>query len=229
MKTTLTLFVFLISFSTQAAVFDAADTLPKHSGAIGVFGELLLSDPTSEGVEFRSRYGLSEEWDLGALIGFGSKSKRFRFGGEGVYNIIPDWENQIGLSAMASAVILKRPGSTGLQLRIAPLAHKKFVAWNDLPVLVYASFPLYLEGRSGTYTTGTQFVIGSLLDLASNSRTYMGTEVGIKIAKSESYILAGVGYRFGTLRFYRKEKKGHGNSGNQNANEEDEYRDEDFQ
>jgi len=191
---------------SQAAVFDSADILPKNSGAGGVFGEILLSDPTSEGVELQGRYGLNEDWNVKGIIGFGSKTKRFRFGGEAVYNIIPDYEGQLGFSALASALYINRgPGlGGGLQLRVAPMIHKKITTWADLPATLYAALPLYFEGRGGTYTTGSQFVLGSLWDLSDSSRTYLSTEVGVRLAKAESYLLVGFGFRIGELRFVKR-------------------------
>jgi hypothetical protein len=196
-----------------AAVFDSADILPKNSGAGGVLGEILLSDPTSEGVELHGRYGLTDDWNVKGIIGFGSKTKRFRFGGEGVYNIIPDWEGQVGFSALGSAIYINRGEGLGggLQLRLAPMVHKKVSTWADLPATIYAALPLYFEGRRGTYTTGSQFVLGSLWDLNDAARTYVSTEVGIRLAKAESYLLVGFGLRIGELRFV---KRGAGSSSN---------------
>lgn len=194
---------------SQAAVFDSADILPHNSGAAGVFGEILISDPTSEGVELQGRYGLNDDWNVKGIMGFGSKTKRFRLGGEAVYNIIPDWEGQLGFSALGSVTYINRGEflGGGLQLRVAPMVHKKITTWADLPATLYAALPFYFEGRGGKYNTGSQFVLGSLWDLSDTSRTYLSTEVGVRLAKAESYLLVGFGVRIGELRFVRKGEK----------------------
>jgi hypothetical protein len=216
--------IFLLPFTSHAAIFDAADILQQNSGAVGVFGEILLSDPTSEGAEVRGRYGLSDDLNLAAILGVGSKGKQFRFGGEAVYNFIPDWDGQLGVSALASAVYLERFSSGGVQLRVGPMLHKKFEGFGLNPAIVYFGLPFYFEGRSGHYDTGAQVVLGGLFDIADAGRFYASGEGGVKLSKSDSYILAGVGVRFGELRFYKREKSSRGGS----SGGEKEYRDEDF-
>jgi hypothetical protein len=197
----------LAALPAQAAVFDASDILPEKSAAISGFGELLLSDPSSEGIEGRARFGLSDAWNATGIIGTGSKNKGFRLGGELIYNMIPDWEGQFGISGMASATYINR-GTGGVLFRFAPMVHKRFTGWNALPALVYASLPFSLEARSGTYTSGSQFVVGSLFDISEAKRFYVGGEGGIRLAKAESYVLLGFGIRLGEMRFDRKERSG---------------------
>lgn len=221
----LTLLSLLLPFTTQAAIFDAPDILPQNSGAVGIFGEMLLNDPTSEGAEVRGRYGLSDDWNVGVNLGTGSRGKQFRFGGEAIYSILPDWEGQVGLSALTSAMFLNRLGSTGLQMRIGLMVHKKFDSFTGFPATGYLAIPFYLEGRKGSYTSGSQVVVGSLWDINSQSRFYASTEVGIKLGRSESYVLLGGGFRLGELRFQKRER---GGSPKNQRSGEPEYSDDDF-
>jgi hypothetical protein len=214
----------LFPLSAQAAIFDAPDILAPRSGAVGLFGELLLSDPTSEGIEARSRYGLSEEWNLGGILGTGSNGKRFRIGGEAVYSIIPDWEGQIGLSALATALYLKRPAGGGIQLRTGLMGHKRITGWTGHPVTLFVAVPFQIEARGGSYTTGSQLVLGSLWDTNSQGRFYFSGEAGIKLGKTESYVLFGAGFRLGELRFQRRE----GAPARRQDPAQPDFRDEDF-
>jgi hypothetical protein len=213
MKSLLLLALLILTPTSQAAIFDAPDILPENSGAVGVFGELLLNDPTSEGAEARARYGFSDALNFGANLGIGSNGKKFRLGGETVFNILPDWDGQIGLSALASAMYLRRLNSGGLQLRVGLMGHKKIDSITGYPATIYLAIPFYLEGRSGTYTTGSQ------------GRFYGSTELGVKLANSESYILLGAGFRLGELRFQKRSK----GSSPATDSSPDEYKDEDFQ
>ncbi len=225
MKTIYLLFL-LLPLTSQASLFDASDILPRNSGSASVLGEMILNDPTSEGVEARGRYGLSSEWNVGAILGTGSDGKSTRIGGEAVYSILPDWEGQIGLSALGGATITNRLGSAGLVMRAAIMGHKKVTGWGGLPASVYLGVPFQIEARKGSYTTGWQMVLGSLFDLEDSGRFYMGLEGGLSLSKAESYVLLGAGLRLGDLRFERKRSSG-GNSGNRAKDEE--YTDEDFQ
>lgn len=220
-----TLLSLLLPITSSAAIFDAPDILPNNSGAVGLFGEMLLNDPTSEGAEVRGRYGLSDDWNVGVNLGTGSRGKQFRFGGETVYSILPDWDGQVGLSALASAMFLNRLGSTGLQMRVGLMGHKKFDSFTGFPATVFLAIPFYLEGRKGTYTTGSQIVLGSLWDVNSQSRFYASTEVGVKLGNSESYVLFGMGFRLGELRFYKRDKAGSkGKKSGEPEFEEDDFR-----
>jgi len=221
----LIIFALLLPFSSQAAIFDAPDILSENSGAVGIFGEMILNNPTSEGIEARGRYGLSEDWDVAAILGTGSNGKKLRFGGETVFNIIPDWEGQIGLSVLASALYLRRFASGGVQVRAGIMGHKKFQSWTGLPATVYLAVPFQLDARSGSYTTGSQIVIGSLWDLNTQSRFYASTELGIKMGRAESYVLLGAGFRLGELRF---ERRGTAPARQKKAPGEPEFREEDF-
>jgi hypothetical protein len=229
MKKLLLALALTASLPSQAAVFDAADILPQNAGAIGGFGELLISDPTSEGVEARARYGLSNDWNVGAHIGTGSKSRKFRLGAEAVFNLLPDWEGQLGLSFIGSATYLRR-NDGGLQTRIGPMIHKRFTSFGDLPANIYLALPWYQEIRGSTFTSGTQLVIGSTFDVVPDGRFYAVAELGAKLAKTDSYVLLGVGTRLGNLSFTRNEtgrpSKVPARGGGKKS---DEYTDEDFE
>lgn len=222
------LFLALIPFlipSAHATVFDAADILPQNSGAVSAFGELLLSDPSSEGIEAHGRYGLTDDWNVGAILGTGTKEKNFRFGGEAVFNLLPDWQGQVGLSFLGKALYLRRYDKGGLQTQIGPMVHKRFSGWGGWPANVHAGFLWQFEARSGDVSSGSQVVLGSDFDIGEKSRYYMTTELGVKIARADSYILIGFGTRLGDLTFTPKnEKKGEGRKGSKEKN----YTDEDF-
>lgn len=223
MKILILLNLLLLPLSSRASLFDSADILPKNASAMGAFGELILNDPSSEGIEARARYGLSEEWNLGAILGTGGTNKQMRLGAEAVYNILPDWEGQIGLSIVGSTIYLRRSGTGGMQFRLVPMGHKKVSAWNGLPAVIYLGVPFHLEGRGSTFHSGSQLVFGSIMDMNSGGRFYLGAEAGLKLARSESYVLLGAGYRLGEMRFEKRRKSN--SRGQQN---EEEYRDEDF-
>lgn len=216
--------LLLLVFSTtaHAAIFDAGDFLPAEAVTLGAFGEIILNNPAGEGAEARARYGLSDDMNVGAFLGTGSKNRRFRFGAEGVYNFIPDWEGQLGISALATAMYLKRETSSGVQLRVAPLLHKKVEALNGNPATLFLSLPYYLEARSGSLTSASQLVLGAVFDVNREGRWYLASEAGLKLSRSESYVLLGGGYRFGELKLRRR-------LDDSDAEEDREFRSEDFQ
>jgi hypothetical protein len=186
---------------SQATVFDAADILAPNAGAIGAMGEIVLTDPTSEGLEGHARYGLNEDWNVGAIVGTGDKDKNFRLGGEGIYTLLPDWEKQLGLSFLAKALYLRRYETGGIQLQVGAILHKRITGWTNLPANLHAGIFWEPEFRSGNSSSGTQIELGSNFDIADQGRTYVAAEVGLKLARTDSYVLLGIGWRLGDLAF----------------------------
>lgn len=213
--------------TTHAAIFDAADFLRPSESTIGGFGEIVLSEPTSEGLEAHARHGLNPDWNLGAVFGTGGKNKRLRTGFESVYNLAPDYDGQLGISFLGSLIYLRRDVSGGLYTRVVPMIHKRVVAWNGLPGVLFVGMPLSFEIRSGNYTTTTALNFGGVMDVSSHSEYYMVAEAGIKLARGESMIAVGVGYRFGEVELPSSNTKKKEDS--REKNKEEEYRSEDFQ
>lgn len=222
MRNVALMFFCLLPASASAAVFDAADFLPMNGTTFGAFGEIILNDPAGEGIEARARHGWTDDLNVAALIGTGSKNRRFRFGGEAAYSFIPDYDGQFGLTALATAMYLRRETSGGIQLRLAPLLHKKVDGWNGLPATLFLSLPYYAEARSGSFTTGSQFVFGAIFDVNKKGHSYIASEFGLKISRSETYVLLGAGFRFGEIKLRKASRGG--------EDEKDrDYRSEDFQ
>lgn len=223
----------LFSFFAQpahATIFDAADILPQNSGAFSGFGEIILTDPTSEGLEVHGRYGLSDDWNVGAILGTGTKDKNFRFGGQGVFNLLPDWEGQVGLSFIGNVLYLRRYDTGGIQTQVGPMIHKRVGGWLGYPANIHLGLLWQLEARGSHLESGSQLVVGSDFDLAGGSRFYMSAELGIRLAKADSYVLVGVGTRLGDLAFKKKSEELPRNtkrSGGRGTGER-EYTDEDF-
>lgn len=227
------LLALILPLTSQAAIFDAPDILPENSGAVSTFGELLLSDPTSEGLEARGRYGLSEDMTTSLILGTGTDSKRLRFGGELVYNFIPDWEGQLGISGLTSLQYLKRYTSGGVQFRLGLILHKKVEGVNGYPTTFYGAIPFQLDARDDSVKSGSQIVLGSLVDFSPNF--YAAGEGGVKIGNADSYIMLGAGFRFGEVRFEKREpRESRRSRGTEPARlpssqkESDVYREEDF-
>lgn len=224
------LLALILPLTSQAAIFDAPDILPENSGAVSTFGELLLSDPTSEGIEARGRYGLSEAITTSVILGTGTDGKRLRFGGELVYNFIPDWEGQLGISGLTGLQYLKRYSSGGAQFRLGLMIHKKVDGINGYPSTFYAALPFQLEARDDSVKSGSQIVLGSLVDFSSTF--YASGEGGVKIGNADSYIMIGAGLRFGEVRFERRESRRNRDSSPtrlpSSQKESDVYREEDF-
>ncbi len=227
MKSIYLLSLLFCSSITHAAVFDAADYLAPGNQALGVFGEALLSDPSSQGVEARYRMGISDDLNAAGIIGTGSDNRQFRLGAEAVYNLLPDVDHQFGLSGLGSALILKRQSYTAFQLRVGPMVNKTLTGFEMFPANIYVAIPFYFEFHGSTITTGSQLVLGTAWDLSDRKDWYAVTEGGVQLANSESYILLGFGIRFGASSTRTSHKRY--NQTKDSTEDDREYKSEDFQ
>ncbi len=185
---------------THAAIFDSADFIGKGSHSAGVFGDIVLSNPSGEGIEGRYKWGLDDYLNLEALVGAGSDTRKFRAGGQVDYNILPDVAGQPGISAIGGGMLLKRDveneTKTGVRFTLTPLIHKGVDGLNGLPMLLYLGIPWSLTFQSGSYVASSEVGFGALVDIDHDHSWFVDSEAGFTLAKGESYIMIGVGSRF---------------------------------
>ena len=170
-----------------AVVFDAADMLNEGKFGIGLDTEILLSNPSSEGLEARVKYGLSPNFNTQGIIGIGSDYRGFRFGANNTLSIFPDIEGQIGVAMLLGGLYLRRPNKGVVIASAGPMIHKKFSDWT-VPVNAFLAIPFAIELDSGRYYTGSQLTFGSILEF---SRVNIPLELGIGMGSMETYVSAG--------------------------------------
>lgn len=182
---------------SKAALFDAADFSQSSGGAASVFGDVVLNDPSGEGLEARYKWISSVDWNLEGVVGWGSNSRRSRFALRSNYNLLPDTGAQPGISLSAQAGYWKRFGSGGVHLTAAPMIHKSFNGINDRPMNLYLGIPWGLYLAHGSYVSSWELAFGVINDISDDSTWFVGSEAGISLNKGESSVLIGVGARFG--------------------------------
>lgn len=177
----------------EAIVVDSADVLEGGDFSIGLDTEVLLSNPSSEGLEVRAKYGVSDNLNSQAIFGIGSDYRRMRFGVNNVLSIYPDAEGQLGVSALLGGLYLRRYSHTVFVAHAGPMIHKRFTEW-AVPFNAFLAWPFAIELDSGRYFTGSQLVAGSILEF---DRLLVPLELGIGLGHMETYVAAGVTFRFG--------------------------------
>jgi hypothetical protein len=191
---------FLLSAAAHAAIFDSADFLKQGGHSVGAAGDIVLNDPSGEGLEGRYKWGTEEYINLEGILGIGSDTRRFHVGTQVDYNFIPDISGQPGVSAIAGATLMKRTvgddRKTALVFTLGPLIHKQVDGLNGLPMILYLGLPWSLNFQTGSYYAATQLAFGALTDVTRNHAWYFCSEAAMSLSKSESYILVGLGMRF---------------------------------
>jgi hypothetical protein len=182
----------------QAAIFDAADYLSPSQQSIGILGDMLLSNPSGEGVEAHFKQGINQLVNAEAFAGMGSSNRKFRAGGQANINFFPDSEGQIGISLLSGGSFIKREAAKAMEFHLTPLFHKEVDGFNGNPVNLYLGVPLFIELSQGRYITGSQVAFGGQWDLNQKRKWFAVSEAAISFNHAETYIALGIGTRFGT-------------------------------
>ena len=183
-----------IARSVQAApLLDAADHLEGGGFSAGLGAELLLSNPSSEGLEVRAKYGVTDNLNTQAILGIGSDHRKFRIGANNILAIFPDDEGQIGVSAVLGGLYLRREQRGTFVATAGPMLHKRWSDW-AVPFNAFFAWPFGIELDSGRYFTGSQLVVGSILEWPA---LRLPLELGIGLGKMETYVAAGLMVNFG--------------------------------
>ena len=197
---TLALLIAAPSAITHAAIFDSADFLKQDDHSAGAFGDIVLNNPSGEGLEARYKWAPEDYLNLQGILGMGSDTRKFTVGGQVNYNFLPDIGNQPGVSVIGRATLLKRRLSgnkkTGIRFTTGPMVHKEFTGLNGLPLILYTAVPWSLTLQSGSYVASSQIVLGALTDITKNHSWFVASEAGLTLSKGESFIMIGAGMRF---------------------------------
>lgn len=187
------LFLFFISVNSSASsLFDAPEIVDPGDLTIGLNGEILLSNPSSEGVELRVKYGVTSILNSEAIVGLGSNHRKFRVGVQNVFSVFPDTDGQLGVSAILSGLYLRRADRGVAVVTAGPMIHERISG--TIPLNFYFAWPFEIELDSGRYFTGSQLVFGAVGGLG---QWFLSTDVGLGLARRESYFAVGGGYNFG--------------------------------
>lgn len=179
--------------SRASSLFDAAEIADPGDLSFGLNTEVLLSNPTSEGVEIRAKYGLTSILTTQAIVGLGSGHRKFRVGVQNVFNVFPDTQGQIGVSAILSGLYLRRSNRGVAVVTAGPMIHER-VEGAAIPLNFYFAWPFEIELDSGRYFTGSQLVFGAV---GGFGHWFAATDIGLGLAGRESYFALGGGYSFG--------------------------------
>lgn len=181
--------------AAATSLFTAPEIIDPTDLSIGLNGEILLSNPSSEGVELRVKYGLTSIMTTEAIVGLGSNHRKFRVGVQNVFNVFPDVDGQIGVSAIVSGLYLRRADRGVAVITAGPMIHERVEG--TIPLNFYFAWPFEIELDSGRYFTGSQLVFGAVGGLGG--QWFMASDVGLGLAGRESYFALGGGYNFGML------------------------------
>src|SRR5690606_22997870 len=120
-----------------------------------------LSDGAGLAANLKFAYGLGTLTNATAIIGTGSEPRKFRVGGNLVFDFIPDVENQPGIGVATQGIYYRRTADHGeLVLEVIPYIHKAFRMNGGNEVEPFVAFPFGGAFASGNYEGRATVVVG---------------------------------------------------------------------
>jgi len=111
----------------EAGIFNTTHFVEPGKMALGVEPEITLSDGAGVAGNLKYTQGVTDFMDAAAIIGTGTGPRRFRLGGDLVFDFFPDVDHQPGMGVMTRAIYYSLPNSGEMDLLGAPYIHKAFV------------------------------------------------------------------------------------------------------
>jgi hypothetical protein len=178
------------ALDARAGVFNIPHFVDPGSVALGIEPELYLTP--SAGVGFNAKYtqGLNDLMNAQAIIGTGSGPRRFRIGGNLIWDFIPDVEGQPGIGLATQALYYRIPDAGRLELTGVPYIHKSFPQGDDQAIDPYFAFPIGFAFTDGEYKALSTAVVGALWK--QSEHISFSTELGININHSATYFSGGL-------------------------------------
>ncbi len=139
MRGALIIFAILNSVHAHAGAFWLTDFVLPDSWALGIEPELILDEDSGLGIQAHFKKGFTDLVNGSVFVGTGDSKRRFRTGGELVFDLFPENESQPGIGFAAHGAYIRRlhpdlvSRAAGqrqgvLELTVIPYVHKSFVS-----------------------------------------------------------------------------------------------------
>jgi len=178
---------------SHAGVFDLPSFLEAGQWSFGVEPEVIISNGTGAGINFKPRFGVNNNLNWQAIIGTGTGSRKFRIGAIADFEWFPDHEKQPGIATPFMVKYSRVDDDGVLAIGVMPLLYKSFDGEGGR-YTPFISFPIGWDMRSAKVTGFTQVALGSLFKLPTMEKFKYVLEAGFNIHQSHSYISGGFTY-----------------------------------
>jgi hypothetical protein len=181
---------------SHAGVFNIPHFITPDEFAIGFEPELSLGDEAGLGFNIKYTHGLGDLVNAQAIIGTSGGSRKFRAGGNLVFDFFPDIEGQPGIGIALQSVYYRLKESSQdkgqLELTAIPYIHKAFVLPQGSEVEPFFSLPIGAGFSSGRYRAISTVTVGALFK--NNEHIRYTLELGVAVNNTDSYVSGGFTY-----------------------------------
>jgi len=190
--------VLAIQSAQAITLFDTVSTIEPKTHALGLEFPILFTDGEGLGYHGRYKYGVSDYANVQAVVGSSGKDTGMRLGTIGSYYLLPDLENQPGVTVFADFYLTRFLKNNQWIIRAGPMVHKEFLG-ETVSYNVFVGLPLGLVLRDGRYWNVASLSIGSTVRPSSWRHMKFVAELGIDLSRWHNYITVGFSLDFDTF------------------------------
>lgn len=179
------------SQDARAGLFTTSHFVLPGEFSIGFEPELTLTHGSGMGANLRYTQGVNELLNITGLIGTSAGPRKFRAGGNLVFDFFPDIEGQPGIGIAAQGIYYRLADAGLFEVTGIPYIHKVVKSGNE-EIEPFAGLPLGMNFSEGRYQATSSVVLGAMFKGSEHIRYSL--EFGIAINNSESYFSGGIAY-----------------------------------
>jgi len=185
----------LLGASAQAYLTISESTeIPKAADyQIGIEPQLLTNN--GNGANLSAFFDAPFNDATSSRLWLGGGAIDFSVGATVKYVPFPDIDNQPGIGFRAGGFFARKSDLNILTVQLAPIFSKKFNSDAGL-FIPYTAIALDFTSTKDRNYTGTQVVFGTEYKTSEIPSMYFGTEIGLNLSDSYSYIAGSVTFPF---------------------------------
>ena len=185
----------LLTEGAQAylSILDSGEPVAKGRIHAGIAPQIFVGESQGgEGI-FWLKTGLDEGRDLTLQAGFGEIDFWTQLATRWIP--IPDYENQPAIGLRFDITLARDQNYSHGVLRLAPFFSKRFRSETG-HIEPYVYLPFGLRIQEGSYTSLSQFIVGSQLALEDLRPVYFYAEIGANLRQAPAYFSIGIASHF---------------------------------
>lgn len=175
------------------SILDSGEPVAKGRIHAGLAPQIFVGETQGgEGI-FWLKTGLDDGRDLSIQAGFGEIDFWTQLATRWIP--IPDYEGQPAIGLRFDVTLARDESYSHGVLRVAPFLSKRFRSETG-HIEPYVYLPLGLRIQEGTYTSLSQFIVGSQMALEDLRPIYFYVEVGANLRQAPAYFTVGIASQF---------------------------------
>ncbi|MEW6055927.1 MAG: hypothetical protein AB1540_04870 [Bdellovibrionota bacterium] len=188
-----------------SGVFDLPAFLEAGKWSAGLEPEIVLSNGTGAGFNFKPRYGATDFLNWQGVIGTGTGARQFRVGGIADFEWFPDYASQPGIATPLFMEYYRLETDGLLSFGAKPLLYKSFNGQGAV-YTPFVALPVGWNYKNSKINGFMQVALGSMFKVSNLQNWKFTAEAGFDVKNAYSYISGGVTYFYSGVGRPSKDK-----------------------